>query len=123
MKEFALNETNITVNVGDTAHITAIITPADAYDQNVTWRVAPTGRFVKLNKKGLHATLTCTKEGTYTVTATLGEFKAECMVTFTQPTNVENVSDMNQGTHKIIRNGQVQIINDGEYYSIKGEKL
>ena len=123
VKEFALNETNITVNVGDTAHITAIITPADAYDQNVTWRVAPTGRFVKLNKKGLHATLTCTKEGTYTVTATLGEFKAECMVTFTQPTNVENVADMNQGTHKIIRNGQVQIINDGEYYSIKGEKL
>ena len=45
------------------------------------------------------------------------------MVIFTQPTNVENVADMNQGTHKIIRNGQVQIINDGEYYSIKGEKL
>lgn len=123
VKDFYLEQSNITVNIGDTVHIKAVILPTNAEDQDITWRVSPSGRYVKLNRNGLTATLTSSKEGTFTITATLGNFTSECEVTFTQLTNVEQVINHKQGTHKIIRNGQVQIINKGTSYSIKGEKI
>ncbi len=123
VKDFTLAESNITVNIGDTAHITAIITPANADDQNVSWRYAKTNRNTKLHSDGLTATLTSSKEGTYTVTATLGELQAECIVTFAEATDVQNITTFDEGTHKIIHNGQVQIVHEGEHYSITGEKL
>ena len=124
VKGLSLSESNITLNVGDTAHITAIITPANADDQDVTWRYAKTNRTTKLQTNGLNATLTSKTAGTYTVTATLGEFQAECTVTFTEETtDVEDITTTDEGTHKIIHNGQVQIVHEGKHYSITGEKL
>ncbi|MEE0921508.1 MAG: glycerophosphodiester phosphodiesterase family protein [Paludibacteraceae bacterium] len=124
VKGLSLSESNITLNVGDTAHITAIITPANADDQNITWRRTPSDRVSKLKTDGLTATLTSSKAGTYTVTATLGEFQAECTVTFTEETtDVEDITTTDEGTHKIIHNGQVQIVHEGKHYSITGEKL
>jgi uncharacterized protein YjdB len=119
-----LAEDNINVTVGDTAYLQAIITPANADNQDITWRVSPTGRFVKLNQKDtLTATLTSSKEGTYTVTATLGDFTAECTVTFSPATDVEDLTISEEGTYKFIRDGQVQILHEGKSYGIKGEKL
>ena len=124
VKDFTLAEDNINVTVGDTAYLQAIITPANADNQDITWRVSPTGRFVKLNKTDtLTATLTSSKEGTYTVTATLGDFTAECTVTFSPATDVEDLTISEEGTYKFIRDGQVQILHEGKSYGIKGEKL
>lgn len=124
VKDFTLAEDNINVTVGDTAYLQAIITPANADNQDITWRVSPTGRFVKLNQKDtLTATLTSSKEGTYTVTATLGDFTAECTVTFSPATDVEDLTISEEGTYKFIRDGQVQILHEGKSYGIKGEKL
>ena len=123
VKDLSLSESNITIEVGDTAHVTAIITPTNADDQKVTWRATPTGRTSKLDYNGLNAHFTSTKEGTFTITATLGDFQAECIVTVTLPSGVQNVITNTEDTRKIIRNGQVQIQHEGEIYSIKGEKL
>lgn len=123
VKGLSLSESNITVNVGDTAHISAIITPANADDQNITWRRTPSDRVSKLKTDGLTATLTSTKAGTYTVTATLGEFEAECQVTFAESTAVQDITTSEEGTHKIIRHGQVEIVHEGEHYSVTGTKL
>ena len=123
VKGLSLSESNITVNVGDTAHITAIITPANADDQNITWRRTPSDRVSKLKTDGLTATLTSSKTGTYTVTAILGDFTAECQVTFAESTAVQDITTSEEGTHKIIRNGQVEIVHEGEHYSVTGTKL
>ena len=123
VKDFALSESNITIEVGDTAHLTAIITPANAADQDVTWRYSPTGRTSKLSQNGLNATFTSTKEGTYTVTATLGDFQAECTITVSKTTGVEDIQTSEEDTYKVIRDGQLQIQHHGETYTVKGEKL
>ena len=123
VKDMTLSETHITIEVGDTAHVKAIITPADAADQDVVWRVSPSNRSTKLITSGLDAKLTSTKEETYTITATLGDFKAECVVTVTQPSGVQDVITNTEDTRKLIRDGQLQIQHKGETYSVKGEKL
>ena len=122
VKDFTLSETNITVNVGDTAHLQAIITPANADNQDVTWRVTPTNRVVKLNRNGINATLTCSKEGTYTVTATLGDFSAECIVTFSASTGVEDIVNHSKEAEKIIRDGQLLIRYNNTIYNVIGQK-
>ena len=123
VKEFALSESNITVQVGETVELHAIITPANADDQEVTWRRTPSDRVSKLKTDGLTATLTSTKAGTYTVTAILGDFTAECQVTFTESTAVQDITTSEEDTHKIIRHGQVEIVHEGEHYSVTGTKL
>ncbi len=123
VKEFALSESNITVQVGETVQLHAIITPANADDQEVTWRRTPSDRVSKLKTDGLTATLTSTKAGTYTVTAILGDFTAECQVTFAESTAVQDITTSEEDTHKIIRHGQVEIVHEGEHYSVTGTKL
>ena len=123
VKDFTLNESAITLALGDTAHLQAIITPANATDQNVTWRVSPTNRVTKLSKNGLHATLTSTKEGTYTVTATLDDKTAECVVIFSPSTDVKDATITAEGIHKVIRNRQLQIHRDEQVFNILGTAL
>ena len=124
VKEFTLNENEITIEVGDTAHIQAIITPANADDQKVTWRVSPTGRTSKLNHNGLNATFTSTKEGTFTITATLGDFSAECIVTVEAPqTGLESPSSINSEPSKTLRNGRIMIQHGNKTYSAQGQEL
>ena len=124
VKEFTLNESEITIEVGDTAHIQAIITPANADDQKVTWRVSPTRRTSKLNHNGLNATFTSTKEGTFTITATLGDFSAECIVTVEAPqTGLESPSSINSEPSKTLRNGRIMIQHGNKTYSAQGQEL
>ena len=45
------------------------------------------------------------------------------LVTFSPSTDLQDVTATEEGTHKILQNGQVKIVHEGEQYSIKGEKL
>ena len=123
VKDIAITPTEITINTGDTAYLQAVITPANADDQDVTWRMTPTARTAKFKSNGLTATLTSSKEGTFTVTATLGDFTAEAIVTFTQASGVEDIETSVEDTRKVIHDGQVRIIHQGTTYGVTGEKL
>ena len=124
VKEFTLDKNEITIEVGDTANLQAIITPTNADDQDVTWRYSPTNRSSKLSSTDLTATFTSTKEGTYTITATLGEFTAECVVTVETPiTGVSSPSLTNGEPQKILRNGHIVIQNGDKTYSAQGQEL
>ena len=123
VKDIAITPTEITINTGDTAHLQAVITPANADDQDVTWRMTPTTRTAKFKSNGLTATLTSSKEGTFTVTATLGDFTAEAIVTFTQASGVEDIETSVEDTRKVIHDGQLRIIHQGTTYGVTGEKL
>ena len=124
VKEFTLNESKIEVLVGDTAHLQATITPANADDQNVTWRFTPTSRITKLKVNGLSATLTSSKAGTYTVTATLGNFQASCEVNFVEElTGVEDIYSGAEKHSKLIQDGQLIIINNGQKINALGQPI
>ena len=123
VKDIAITPTEITINTGDTAYLQAVITPANADDQDVTWRMTPTARTAKFKSNGLTATLTSNKEGTFTVTATLGDFTAEAIVTFTQASGVEDIETSVEDTRKVIHDGQLRIIHQGTTYGVTGEKL
>jgi hypothetical protein len=125
VQDFTLNESNITITTGDTAHIQAIITPTNATDQDVTWRYSPTNRFSKLSSDGLTATFTSTKEETYTITAILGDRTATCEVTITPATatsHVLNATNLQQ-EGKYLHNGQIHVVNGGKTYTIDGKQL
>lgn len=122
VQDLTLNESNITIATSDTAHIQAIITPTNATDQNIKWKVTPTNRATKLTKNGITASLTSTKEGTYTVTATLGERTATCEVTVTTPTGVQNITTIQQ-EGKYLHNGQIHVVNGDKTYTIDGKQL
>lgn len=121
VQDLSLNETNITIEVGDTATITAIITPANANDQDVTWRYDKSSRTARFSSDGLTAKLTSSKEGTFTVTATLGEFSAECEVIFMEPTDVTNIEQTEKQTYKLVRDGQLYILHNNQTYTIIGQ--
>ena len=123
VKDIAITPTEITINTGDTAYLQAVITPANADDQDVTWRMTPTARTAKFKSNGLTATLTSSKEGTFIVTATLGDFTAEAIVTFTQASGVEDIETSVEDTRKVIHDGQLRIIHQGTTYGVTGEKL
>ena len=124
VKEFTLDKKEITIEVGDTVDIQAIITPADAADQEVTWRYSPTNRTSKLSSKGLTATFTSTTEDTYTITAKLGDFTAECVVIVETPiTGVKSPSLTNGAPQKVLRDGHIVIQNGDKTYSVQGQEL
>jgi hypothetical protein len=124
VQEFTLDKKEITIEVGDTVDIQAIITPADAADQEVTWRYSPTNRTSKLSSKGLTATFTSTTEDTYTITAKLGDFTAECVVIVETPiTGVKSPSLTNGAPQKVLRDGHIVIQNGDKTYSTQGQEL
>jgi uncharacterized protein YjdB len=102
----------------------ATITPANADDQNVTWRFTPSSRITKLKANGLTATLTSSKAGTYTVTATLGNFQASCEVNFVDElTGVEDIYSGAEKYNKRIQDGQLIIINNGQKINALGQPI
>ncbi|MBR6550124.1 MAG: Ig-like domain-containing protein [Paludibacteraceae bacterium] len=124
VKDFTLSESNITIHKGETANIQAIITPSDAADQEVTWRYSPSNRSSKLSSNGLTATFTSTKVETYTITATLGDFKAECVVNVLDPiTGVEDVEATIDETSKSIQDGRLIIKHGQQLYNVLGQQI
>jgi hypothetical protein len=124
VKDFTLSESNITIHKGETANIQAIITPSDAADQDVTWRYSPTNRSSKLSNNGLTATFTSTKVQTYTITATLGDFKAECVVNVVDDTTgVEDVEATTDEPTKSIQDGRLLIKHGQQVYNVLGQQI
>ena len=124
VKDFTLDHTEMTIETGDTVHLHAIVTPADATDQEVTWRYSPTKRTAKLNHDGLNASFTTTTADTYTITAILGDFQAECVVTVEEPsTGVSDIASPSQDAVKSIHNGQLVIYHNGQKINALGQTI
>ena len=122
VQDFTLSATEMEITVGDTVSLQAIITPADATDQDVTWRVSPTGRVVKLKPDGLNATFSTSKADVYTITAFLGDFSASCVITAVEPvTGVDDVVAPTDETQKSIHNGQLVIYHNGQKINALGQ--
>ena len=124
LKDMTVDPTEVTIAVGDTATITALLTPANADIQSITWRYATTNRNSKLTTDGTVAKFTSKKEGTYTVTVTIDDFKAECTVNVVKEiTGLQELSTDTQSTNKYIQNGQLIILNNGQKINALGQAI
>lgn len=119
--EILLTPTETTVAVGDTAYIQATIAPTDATNQEISWRYTPTNRNTKLKKNGFSASITSKTEKTFTVTATIDDITAACIVHFTQATDVQDLELPHNKARKIIQNGQLSIQHNQQQYTILGQ--
>ena len=124
LKDMTLSPNEITISAGDTATITAVLTPANADIQNTTWRYATTNRNSELKTEGTTAKFTSTKEGTYTVTAIIDDFTATCTVNVVKDTNT-NVYSLESPCQigKYVQNGQLLIKNGGMVINCLGQTV
>ena len=124
LKDMAVDPAEVTIAVGDTATITAVLTPANAEVQSITWRYATTNRNSKLTTNGITAKFTSKKVGTYTVTALIDDFTAECTVNVVEEvTGLQDLSTDNQSSSKYIQNGQLIILNNGQKINALGQAI
>ena len=124
VKDFSLNISEIEMPAGDTVNLQAIITPTNATDQDVTWRYTPVNRSSKLSRDGLTATFTSNKVKTYTITATLGDFQAECVVNVVDSTTgVEDIEATIDETSKSIQDGRILIKHGKHAYNVLGQHI
>ena len=124
LKDMAVDPAEVTIAVGDTATITAVLTPANAEILNVSWRYATTNRNSKLTTDGTVAKFTSKKVGTYTVTVTIDDFTAECTVNVVEEaTGVDNTNTVTIEPRKQIVNGQVLIRTENGTYTLMGQEL
>jgi plastocyanin len=124
LKDMTLSPNEITISAGDTATITAVLTPANADIQNTTWRYATTNRNSELKTDGTTAKFTSTKEGTYTVTAIIDDFTATCTINVVKDTNT-NVYSLESPCQigKYVQNGQLLIKNGGMVINCLGQTV
>ena len=124
LKDMTIEPTEVTIAVGDTATITAVLTPADAEVQSISWRYATTNRNSKLTTDDTVAKFTSKKVGTYTVTVTIDDFTAECIVNVVEEeTGVDNTTTITIEPRKQIVNGQVLIRTENGTYTLMGQEL
>ena len=124
LKDMVIDPTEVTIAVGDTATITAVLTPANAEVQSITWRYATTNRNSKLTSNGITAKFTSKKVGTYTVTALIDDFTAECTVNVVEEvTGLQDLRTDNQSSSKYIQNGQLIILNNGQKINALGQSI
>lgn len=110
-----LDQTELTLTAGKTAVLKATVEPANATVQTVTWSVEPEG-VVTLKADGNSCTVTPLKNGTATVTATVGAVKAFCTVT-----SGISIDDLN--FIELVENGKTGDLESGsEPVSIGWEK-
>lgn len=74
-----LSKTTLRLNVGESATLTATISPSNATNKTVTWSVSPSGYATVSGGK-----VTAVKAGSCTVTAAAGGKSASCAVTVAQ---------------------------------------
>ena len=78
IENISLNETSITLDIGETFQLNATISPEDAENKDLNWSASPAG-IVTVSDNGL---VTAVAEGAATVTAASGNGKsADCSVT------------------------------------------
>lgn len=86
-----LSQTALSLTAGGTATLTATVLPANATDRTVTWSISPSGYASLSSTSGSSITVTASKSGSCTITATAGGKSATCAVTVTAATAVEDV--------------------------------
>jgi plastocyanin len=124
LKDMTIDPTEVTIAVGDTATITALLTPTNAEVQSVTWRYATTNRNSKLTTNGTTAKFTSKKLGTYTVTVNIDDFTAECKVNVVEEvTGVDNTTTVTLEPRKQVVNGQILIRTENGTYTLMGQEI
>ena len=121
LKDVSLSPANITIAKGDTATIIAMLTPANADVDKITWRYAKTNRNSSLRADGTVAKFTSKTLGTYTITVTVDDFSADCTVTVSETTDVTGIENTIEETNKFIHEGQLYIKRNNKTYNILGQ--
>ena len=124
LKGLTTDPTEITIAKGDTATIQAILNPANAETLKTSWRYATTNRNSKLSYNGTTAKFTSKTLGTYTVTVTVDDFTADCIVNVVDElTGVDNTTTVTIEPRKQMVNGQVLIRTQEGTYTLMGQEL
>jgi hypothetical protein len=124
LKGLTTDPAEITIAKGDTATIQAILNPANAETLKTSWRYATTNRNSKLSYNGTTAKFTSKSVGTYTITVTIDDYTAECIVNVVEDlTGVDNTTTVTLEPRKEILNGQVLIRTENGTYTLMGQEL
>ena len=124
LKGLTTDPTEITIAKGDTATIQAVLNPANAEILKTSWRYTTTNRNSKLSHDGTTAKFTSKTLGTYTVTVTIDDLTAECIVNVVEElTGVDNTTTVTLEPRKQIVNGQVLIRTENGTYTLMGQEL
>ena len=124
LKGLTTDPTEVTIAKGDTATIQAVLNPANADVEKITWRYATTNRDSKLIKDGTVAKFTSKIADTYTITVVVDDFSAQCKVNVIE--DATGVSDIQSSTKdgKYIKDGQLYIITlDQHTYNVSGQSI
>lgn len=124
LKGLALDPAEITIKTGETATITAVLSPANAEVLSTSWRYATTNRSTKLTPNGTTAQFTSTKTGTYTVTAIVDDLTAECIVNVVDESGTDIPSvEVSTQDGKYVHNGQLVIYHNGQKINALGQTI
>ncbi len=117
----SLDVNGLTLNVGDVHTLTATVSPENATNKTVTWSSSDAS--VVSVQNGV-LTAVATGSAVVTVSTVDGGFHAECFVTVVNGTAVENVeADSSVDVRKVLEDGVIYIIRNGERYLIDGRKV
>jgi plastocyanin len=124
LKGLTLDPAEITIKTGETATITAVLSPANAEVLSTSWRYATTNRSTKLTHNGTTAQFTSTKTGTYTVTAIVDDLTAECIVNVVDESGTDIPSvEVSTQDGKYVHNGQLVIYHNGQKINALGQTI
>ena len=124
LKGLTTDPTEVTIAKGDTATIQAVLNPANAEILNTSWRYVTTNRNSKLSYNGTTAKFTSKSVGTYTITVTIDDYTADCIVNVVEDmTGVDNTTTVTIEPRKQVVNGQVLIRTQDGTYTLMGQEL
>ena len=118
----ALDKNELALKTGDTAKLTATVTPDNATDKTVRW-TSSDDAIATVSEDG---TITAKKAGTVTITAAAGSFTAKCTVTITEAdaikVTISVLGDSAHGSGKVhtLKNGGLSTWVKATEYSVPG---
>ena len=124
-KKLTLNESEITIVIGDTAYLEATITPANVNNIEIDWALSPilrTNKIVEIDNT--HIGVVIKRADTYVLTATLEHLTAECILHVTdEPTDVQEIILTTDKPYIFIQNGHLYIKYQNSNYDITGKRF
>ena len=118
----SLDKTELALKTGDTAKLTATVTPDNATDKTVRW-TSSDETIATVSEDG---TITAKKAGAVTITAAAGSFTAKCTVTITEAdaikVTISVLGDSAHGSGKVhtLKNGGLSTWVKATEYSVPG---
>ena len=79
----SLSRSTLSLTAGNSSTLTATVSPSNATNKTVTWSVSPSGYASLSSTSGSSITVTASKAGSCTITATAGGKSASCSVSVT----------------------------------------